>query len=208
SAGFVQSIAGGCQDIAGPPATFVSLTKGDAVGAYATRLWTSAPPWDANGTFYDIVAGGALHDDAGDFGMTVATAFDDIAVTDDIDRQFRPGGTPPHADRGPDQLEIASTSAVAEPPEPEDALSASARWTAGGYLAIDYHAEVSGRLELIIVDVTGRKRQSDGREVSANARGRLSWDARTSGITGPLYYRLFLYGVDGTLSVATGRIDR
>jgi len=208
TAGFIQSIAVGSQDIAGPPATFVSLTKGDAVGAYTTRIWTAAPPWDANGTFYDLVAGGPLHDDGGDFGMTVATAFDDIAVVDDIDKQFRPGGTPPHTDRGPDQLEIASTSGIGELPVPEGALHASARWTAGGRLAIDYHADVAGRLELVIVDVSGRLRQTDGREVSGNSHGRLSWDAGAAGSSGPLFYRLLLYGVDGTLSAASGRIDR
>jgi hypothetical protein len=208
TAGFIQSIAVGSQGIAGPPADFVSLTKGDAVAAYSTRLWTAAPPWDANANLYRIVAGGALHDDAGDFGITVATAFDDIAVTDDIEKQFRPGGTPPHTDRGPDQLEIASTSATDERPEPDDALTASARWTAGGRLAVDFHARVAGRLELVIVDVAGRKRQTDGREVSENARGRFSWDASPAALTGPLFYRLLLYGVDGSVSLASGRIDR
>ena len=87
-------------------------------------------------------------------------------------------------------------------------LRGSGRWSGGCRLGIVLRTVGAGRLELVIVDVAGRLRQTDGREVSGNASGRFSWDAGAAGSSGPLFYRLLLYGVDGTLSVASGRIDR
>ena len=49
---------------------------------------------------------------------------------------------------------------------PEGALRASARWTAGGRLAIDYRTDVAGPMDLYNYDVAARNRQNDGREVT------------------------------------------
>jgi hypothetical protein len=203
SAGFVQTGAGGAQDIAGFASSFLTFAKGDALFAFTTRLWTSAPPWDANANLYRLVVGGPLHDDAADWGMTVATAFDDIAVVDDIERQFRPGGAPPHADRGPDQVEFSSTSGVVERPL-GGGLRASARLT-GDRATLEYAAPAGGRLELVVVDAAGRLRHGTAHELGAAGAGRFEWPV--SGHA-PLFYRLTLRMDDGHALTTTGRINR
>ena len=97
----VQSVAG--QDIAGMGSAFLNFAKADAPASFVTVDWIMA--FDANPDHYRLVDLGPLHDDAGDYGMTVTNVFPDFEVVDDIEGDYRPGGVGPHTDRGADQLE-------------------------------------------------------------------------------------------------------
>jgi len=97
----VQSGLG--QDIAGTGSSFLRFAKTDAPSSFVTVDWTMA--FDANPNHYRLLDLGPLHDDMGDYGMTVTGAFPDIEVIDDIEKDYRPGGVILHSDRGADQLE-------------------------------------------------------------------------------------------------------
>jgi hypothetical protein len=104
----VQSGVG--QDIAGLGSQFLNFVKGDVVPSFVTVNWNMV--FDANPDYYRLVNLGPLHDDAGDYGLTVTNTPPDIEVVDDIEQDVRPGGVTLHTDRGADQLEPGIGNAV------------------------------------------------------------------------------------------------
>ena len=104
----VQSGVG--QDVAGTGSQFLNFVKGDVVPSFVSVDWSMV--FDANPDYYRLVDLGPLHDDAGDYGMTVTNLAPDFAVVDDIEKDFRPGGVTLHTDRGADQLEPGTGNAV------------------------------------------------------------------------------------------------
>jgi hypothetical protein len=101
SIGSIQS--GGGQDLAGLGSFFLNFSKADAALSFVSTAWTMV--FDANPDYYRLIDQGPLHDDAGDYGLTVTNTPPDIEVVDDIEKDVRPGGVTLHTDRGADQLE-------------------------------------------------------------------------------------------------------
>ncbi|NOT35264.1 MAG: hypothetical protein HOP12_14060 [Candidatus Eisenbacteria bacterium] len=199
-AAFVLSGAG--QDIAGLASSFLNFVKADVIPSFDTVDW--AMTFDANPDFYRLLAGGPLHDDAGDYGMTVTTNGPDRAVLDDIEKDVRPGGVSPHSDRGADQLEpgTANTGVGAVPIR--GTLLASVHANPSRFVSIAYATHAGGHLELSVVDLAGRVVHRAVRIVSAESRGR--FDAPTAGRPGIHFYRLRLTQESGLVEEANGRV--
>jgi hypothetical protein len=96
----VQAVAGSGSALRVLGKTLVS----GAGGAFVSASWSSSV---SDPDYFRLVPGGLLHLDTTSAGATVGngspSAFD-IAVTDDIEKDPRPNGTPVHTDRGPDQI--------------------------------------------------------------------------------------------------------
>lgn len=205
SAGFIQG-GPGAVDIAGFPTSLLTFARPLAAAAFVSLAWTMGPAYDVNPTFYDLVDGGPLHDDVGDYGLTVTNTSPDIAVLDDIDRELRPGGTAPHSDRGADQLEAGGISAVVVGPEAGGLLRGSARPGASGGVVVDFTTARGGTLELRLYDVQGRALGHAHRVVGAGASGTIEAAVRHGGGAGIVFYRLRLVGDSGDSPTVSGRI--
>lgn len=205
-AAFVQTGLVGAAGIAGLPSSFLNFAKAAVVPSFVATTWTMAPPWDANPGFYHLVAGGPLHDDAGDYGFTVTNLSPDLAVVDDIDREIRPGGPGPHVDRGPDQVEPGAASTVASAGADERRLSAVARPLPGGGLEFAYRGGRAGRLEVQIFDVRGRKLHAAGRPVGPDAAGVVTWSGGSARASGMIFYRVRLSPLDGQAEEVSGKV--
>lgn len=208
SPGFEETGPGGNQDIAGFATFLLKFAPASSGAAFVTTAWTMAPAWDANGTFYDLLAAGTLHDDAGDYGQNVTNTLPDFAVVDDIDREIRPGGAGPHSDRGVDQVDPGSISDVAERAAVAPGLRASARSLADGGLAFDFASARAGRLELRLFDAAGRLLHRAERSVAAGSRGVLMGGDSRGPARGVVFFRLRLVPEDGAAEEVTGQVVR
>ena len=110
--GFQESVAAGARTIAGTGigGAFLRYNRDQVNPIFLNPQWVTVPAWDPNPDFYMLEPlVNPMHDDAGDYGVTVADgapAAEDHAVTDDLQKNARPSGTVPHTDRGADQLEV------------------------------------------------------------------------------------------------------
>lgn len=206
--GFEETGLFGAQSIAGLASSFELFPKPAAVPSFSALLWAMAPPFDANPNMYRLVDGGPLHDAPVDYGMTVGNVGLDIAVVDDIEKDVRPGGLGPHTDRGADQIEPGVSSGVGDNGTHPEGLRAFIRRGPSGELSLEYHAATAGRLELRIVDVTGRLLHATGRPVEASAGGLFKWPTSLDGGHGVLFYRLTLVPLEGARQVVTGKVLR
>ena len=206
--GFEETGGLGAQSIAGLASSFLSFLRPAVVPSFSATLWTMGPPYDVNTNMYRLVDGGPLHNAPGDYGMTVTTGGFDIAVTDDIEGDSRPGGPGPHSDRGVDQIEPGVMSGVGDLEVQPKGLRAQVRRGPSGRLTLEYHASMAGRLELRIVDVTGRLLHGTVRQVDAAAGGVFEWPAALQGGHGVDFYRLTLTPSDGAPLVVTGKVLR
>lgn len=102
--------AGAGQDIAGTGSAFLNFAKADAAASFVTMAW--AMVFDANPDHFRLLDLGPLHDGPADYGMTVGNTYPDIEVSDDIEKDYRPGGITLHSDRGADQLEPGTEPAI------------------------------------------------------------------------------------------------
>lgn len=107
SVGQVEQIDGD-QGISGEGGLdFLRFACGQVDLAFAQHTWLINPLENPNVDFYRLVPGGPLHDDPGDAGTNVRNGDpheNDVAVTDDIEKDRRPAGIPLHTDRGADQI--------------------------------------------------------------------------------------------------------
>lgn len=199
SAALVQSGAG--QDIAGTGANFLNFLKGDVAAAFVATDWDMV--FDANKDHYRLVDLGPLHDDAGDYGMTVASLAPDIEVVDDIEQDYRPGGVTLHSDRGADQLEPGTGNTSAGPLAP-GRLEAAPLSNPARRFALHYAAPSAGRLELEVFDLAGRRLHRAERDIQSESSGRFDWAA--TGHAGLLFFRLRATAPGGPQEEVAGRV--
>jgi hypothetical protein len=201
SGALVQSGPG--QDLAGLAFQFLVFAKGDAANSFATTNWDRTT-YDANPDFYRLLLLGPLHDDAGDYGMTVANIGPDIAVLDDIEKDYRPGGLPLHSDRGADQLEPGVAPIAVDPRLGPSSLRAIVIGNPTQSVRIAWASRSAGRLVFETFDVTGRVLHSDTRNVGSGSSGAFEWlHPEHAGIA---FYRLRIERVGGGVEQVVGRL--
>lgn len=212
SIGQEESLAGGAQSIGSAGSFALRFPVGVAPLCFVTTSWTVAPPWNANPTFFRLNPVGPLHEDAGDYGQTVtvdgAPNVNDVANLLDIDRQGRPGGVPiAHTDRGPDQVDPAPATAVAESRADAGAvLFAAPARNPSRELSLTFACGEAGTLTLEWFDLAGRRLARESRVVSAGERG--SWNSGTalSGTArGLVFYRAVLRTEGGVAFESSGK---
>lgn len=94
----IKSISGESND------DFLLRNRNLIAGAFVQHIWTLDDP---NVDFFRLIRGGSLHRKPSDQGITVSNGSpyrEDVAVTDDIEKDPRPAGIPSHTDRGADQI--------------------------------------------------------------------------------------------------------
>lgn len=196
---------GGTRSLVGSAAQGrLTLNRGDAPGAFMSRIWSATPAWSPNPDFYRLIPGGLLHNGAAAAGQTVGNgspAPDDIAVVDDWERDGRPGGNPSHTDRGADQIEDGTLSATPQP-TPAGGL----RVTSGGVSARDaiaFRVDTSGHLACELFNLAGRRVLREQRHVVAGQEGTVAWPRGQA--SGVLLYRLTLTADDGSQRRTSGK---
>ncbi len=192
--GFGETTAFGVSIAGVGGGTFVGYPRAAIVAAWVAEAWALAPPYDANGNFFRLEPGGPLHDAESDFGVTVTDVLPDaadIAVTNDIERQGRPGGAPnPHTDRGPDQIEPSFATAAPHGGTTAVLLSSRVGRNPARELSVHFETRAAGRLSFEVFDLAGRRLHRSDRHVSAQEAGDLAF-IRVPG-SGLVLYRLRL----------------
>jgi hypothetical protein len=195
----VQSVAG----FGG--GSLLTLSQADIPASFTQTAWNLVPPWDPNTGFYHLNATGPLELPSA-YGQSVGNGFpapQDLAVNFDIDREYRPGGTPLHTDRGADQLE-GGTSGVAPGPAGGERLSAAPLRNPGPDAVVLARSGEAGRLVFEIFDLAGRRLYHDEHPAASGDRITFAWrGALRSGI---VRYRVRLVGDSGVTSAAGGTI--
>lgn len=209
SAGFGEVRVGAARTIAGVGgATLIGMARAAADPSFVEQTWRILPAWDPNPDFWRLMPGGPLHDDLGDYGQNVTPAAPhprDLAVTDDIERQGRPGGLVPnlHTDRGADQLEGGVALAVA-PPASGTGLWAAPLQNPTHSIALRYRAGAAGSLQIELHDSAGRLLERRERQVVAGESA--VFEASRAPRSGVVFYRLRLRGEDGGRFEARGQV--
>ena len=207
---FLETISG-VQAISGlGTGTFVGFPSAAVVPAFVEHEWIAIPPEDPNVDFFRLEFAGPLHDGAVDFGATVldgAPAAPDIAVTDDIEKDGRPGGAiaPMHTDRGADQVDPGVVADIGPATGRNGVLwAAPHRNPTRSNAAVLFRSERAGHLVLEIFDVAGRRLDRTEREVAAGHTGMLECRNITS--SGVLHYRLRLTPREGSTVEVRGKM--
>ena len=209
TAGFVEDIDFGAESISGETGVdFLRFARADIDDIFIDRTWVLIPAWDPNLDFFRLEPkGNPMHDAASDHGETVADGapyFRDKAVRDDIEKDPRPGGEPPHTDRGADQLDPGIVSGVPDGPPDAGWLWAVPRSNPSRTPALLYAADGAGVLVAEIFDVAGRRVYFERRDVVQGEEGLIEWSRNVR--SGALFYRLRLRGHDGRLSEVKGKM--
>lgn len=88
-------------------AGFLRRSRAQIEAAFVQHTWLLDPEWNPNLDLFRLVGGGPLHSELADAGIDIRDGVPDdhdVAVTDDIEGDPRPGGIPRHTDRGADQI--------------------------------------------------------------------------------------------------------
>jgi len=210
SAANVEEYAfGGALSIAGPATTgFLRFERADAAPSFVSQSWNITPPSHPNPDFYRLIPGSPLHDDPADAGTTVEDGWpiaEDRAVTDDIERDVRPGGDPPHTDRGADQIESGLTAVAPTEPGGNGLLWAAPQGNPAGGPSLVFQAARGGQLTCELFDLAGRRLHRQTRVVAAGEQGSVTWPAGIA--SGVVLYRITLESGDDTLVVSSGKIS-
>jgi hypothetical protein len=211
TAGLDEALVGAAGSIAGAAAAFLIFPRPAAGATFTSMTWAMAPPWDVNPTLFHLIPGGPLHDGPAKFGQSVGWGNPharDLAVLRDIDREPRPGGGPPHTDRGVDQLEPGTATHVVAPAEARplsDArLDAIAIGSPGPSPAIRFAARDAGELRFELFDPEGRRIHTAVQRVRAGS-GDLLYLERVAR-TGVYFYRLVLSPDEGAPAEVSGKV--
>jgi len=207
-----EEVAGGARSITEQTIVAAEFLRFDPAvdldGAFVSHEWVVLPVWDPNADFYILPAeGSVLHDEPIKWGVTVTEGSPharDHAVSDDIQKDIRPGGADPHTDRGVDQLEPGVLVAVGPVAPGAAGLRATPLRNPAASLALRYASAEGGRLVLEVFDLGGRLLHRAAREIEAQAAGVFTWDEpRRSEM---VFYRLRLWGARGVRDEARGAV--
>jgi hypothetical protein len=206
---FLETISG-VQAISGlGTGTFVGFPSAAVAPAFVEDEWIDFPPGDPNVDFFRLEVAGPLHDGAVDAGATVldgAPDPPDIAVTDDIEKDGRPGGAiPGHTDRGADQADPGVVADIGPATGRNGVLWAAPRRNpTSSNAAVLFRSERAGHLVLEVFDVAGRRLDRTEREIAAGHTGMLECTNITS--SGVLQYRLRLTPREGSTVEVRGKM--
>lgn len=173
----------------------------------ATRTWDLLPAWDPNPDFFRLDHDGPLHDMPAKWGTNVANGLphdEDVALHDDVERDWRPGGTVLHTDRGADQIEAGLATGVNDlVPDAPRILWAAPERNPARSPAVRFRTAQSGTIDVEVFDVAGRSVFQARRTVSAGESALVGWPVSLSGV---FHYRVALRSDSGAAQEVRGKL--